>query len=99
MIINGYTYRMRSGAYFAEFFGTFLFLAVIRATSGNPLAIGAALAAAVFLTAGISGGNLNPAVSVMSYALGSLSAMDTLLYTAVQVAAGLAVARFVPKMM
>ena len=85
-------------AYFAEFFGTFLFLSVIRATSGNPLAIGAALAVAVFLTAGISGGNLNPAVSVMSYALGSLSSTDTLLYTVAQVAAGLAGASFVPKM-
>lgn len=90
---------MRSGAYFSEFFGTFLFLAAIRATSGNPLMIGIALAIAVFLTAGISGGNLNPAVSVMSYALGSLSAMDTLMYTVVQVAAGLAVARFVPKLL
>jgi glycerol uptake facilitator-like aquaporin len=90
---------MRLGAYYAEFVGTFIFLAVIRATSGNPLAIGAALAAAVFLTAGISGGNLNPAVSVMSYALGSLSAMDTLMYAAVQVAAGLAVAQFIPKLM
>ena len=90
---------MKMNAYIAEFFGTILFLGVIRATSGNPLAIGAALAAAVFLTAGISGGNLNPAVSVMSYALGSLSAVDTLLYTVAQVAGGLVVARFIPKMM
>lgn len=90
---------MRYAAYGAEFLGTFLFLGVIRATSGNPIAIGIALAVAVFLTAGISGGNLNPAVSVMSYALGSLTEMDTLLYSVAQIAAGLAVARFVPKMM
>lgn len=90
---------MFNNAYIAEFLGTVLFLGVIRATSGNPLMIGAALAVAVFLTAGISGGNLNPAVSVMSYALGSLSAMDTLMYVVAQVAAGLVVAQFVPKML
>lgn len=86
---------MRTSAYFAEFIGTFIFLSAIRATSGNPLVSGVALVVAIFLTAGISGGNLNPAVSVMSYALGSLTAMDTLLYTLAQIAAGLIVAKFI----
>lgn len=85
--------------YIAEFLGTLLFLGVIRATSGNPLWIGAALALAVFLTAGISGGNLNPAVSVMSYVTGSLSAMDTMWYALSQVAAAVVVAKAVPVLM
>ena len=46
--------------YLAEFIGTGLFVYVILAT-GNPLAIGAALALIVLLTANISGGHINPA--------------------------------------
>lgn len=85
--------------YITEFLGTLLFLGVIRATSGNPLLIGAALALAVFLTAGISGGNLNPAVSVMNYVTGSLSTMDTMWYALSQVAAAVVVGKAVPVLM
>jgi len=47
-----------------EFFGTFFFLYVIIST-GNFAAIGAALAMAVYLGGKISGGNFNPAVTIM----------------------------------
>lgn len=40
--------------YFVEFFGTMFFVYIILAT-GNPLAIGAALALVVLLTRNISG--------------------------------------------
>lgn len=75
--------------YLVEFLGTLLFLFVILAT-GNALAIGAALAAVIMIGGPISGGNFNPAVSVMMYYAGKLSGPDLLPYILSQVAGGLA---------
>ena len=61
--------------YLVEFLGTLFFLYVILAT-GNALAIGAALAIAILVGGGISGGNFNPAVSVMMVAAGKLPKND-----------------------
>ena len=72
-----------------EFLGTMFFLYVILA-SGNPLAIGLALAVAVMVGGKISGGNFNPAVSVMMVAAGKLKKADLLPYIVAQVAGGLA---------
>ena len=75
--------------YLVEFFGTLFFLYVILAT-GNYLAIGAALAVAILVGGKISGGNFNPAVSVMMFANGKLKQNDLLGYVVAQVAGGLA---------
>jgi len=72
-----------------EFLGTFFFLYVILAT-GSPLAIGAALAIAILFGGKVSGGNFNPAVSVMMYAAGKLHKNDVLPYVIAQIAGGLA---------
>ncbi len=72
-----------------EFLGTMFFLYVILA-SGNPLAIGLALAVAIMVGGKISGGNFNPAVSVMMVAAGKLKKADLLPYIVAQVAGGLA---------
>ena len=74
--------------YFVEFLGTLFFLLVILAT-GNALAIGAALTIAILLGGNISGGNYNPAVSIMMVAAGKLSKKDLLPYILSQVAGGL----------
>lgn len=47
-----------------EFLGTYIFLVVII-TTGNALAIGLTLSAVIYLLGSISGGNFNPAVTVM----------------------------------
>ena len=73
----------------AEFLGTMFFLYVILA-SGNPLAIGLALVVAIMVGGKISGGNFNPAVSVMMTAAGKLKKDDLLPYIVAQVAGGLA---------
>ena len=73
---------------FVEFLGTLFFLYVILAT-GNALAIGAALTIAILLGGNISGGNYNPAVSIMMVAAGKLSKKDLLPYILSQVAGGL----------
>jgi aquaporin Z len=76
-------------AVLVEFVGTFFFLYVILAT-GNFLAIGAALALAIYLGGSISGGNFNPAVTIMLIAA-KKQRMDTALpYIVAQVAGGLA---------
>ena len=72
-----------------EFMGTFFFLYVILAT-GNFLAIGAALALAIYLGGPISGGNFNPAVTIMLIAAKRQSINTAVPYIVAQVAGGLA---------
>ena len=74
--------------YVAEFLGTLFFLYVILAT-GKPVPIGLALMAAIIVLGSFSGGNFNPAVSVMMTAAGKLPASDLLPYIVAQVAGGL----------
>lgn len=80
--------------YVTEFIGTFMFLAVILMSGGNPIAIGVALTAAIYFGAHVSGGNYNPAVSVMMFAKGGLSGMTTLGYIVAQLLGGLAALYF-----
>ena len=75
--------------YIVEFLGTFLFLSVVIATT-NPVLIALALLTAIVLVAGVSGAHLNPAISTMFYAKGSLSMNDLLGYVFAQTAGGLA---------
>ena len=74
--------------YLVEFLGTLFFLYVILATR-NALAIGAALAIAIFVGGKISGGHFNPAVSVMMVAAKKISMNDAAPYILAQVAGGL----------
>ncbi len=74
--------------YLVEFLGTLFFLYVILAT-GQPLAIGAALAVAIMVGGPISGGMFNPAVSVMMVAAGKMKSADLIPYILAQVAGGL----------
>ena len=74
--------------YFVEFLGTVFFIYVILAI-GEPFAIGLALALAIMLGARISGGNFNPAVSVVMAAAGKLPMSDLLPYVVAQVSGGL----------
>ena len=74
--------------YLAEFFGATFFIYVILAT-GNPLAIGAALSLVILLTAGVSGGHVNPAVTITMAAAGKLPTSDIIPYCMAQILGGL----------
>ena len=74
--------------YLAEFLGALFFIYVILAT-GNPFAIAAALALVIFITGPISGGHVNPAVSVVMAAKGKLSTDDLIPYVIAQIFGGL----------
>lgn len=72
-----------------EFFGTFLLLLSFLA-SGNAFVIGATLALVVFLTGGISGGHVNPAVSLTMWVSGAITFVEFLAYITAQYAGGVA---------
>jgi aquaporin Z len=75
--------------YIVEFLGTMFFLYVIIAT-GNPIAIGLALTLAIMVGGKISGGNFNPAVSIMMTAAGKLPMKELAPYLIAQIVGGLA---------
>jgi glycerol uptake facilitator-like aquaporin len=74
--------------YFLEFLGTTFFIYIILAT-GNPLAIGAALAITILLIRNVSGGHLNPAVSIVMAAAGKLPNNELIPYCLAQILGGL----------
>ena len=75
--------------YLAEFVGTMFFLLVILSTGGEALAVGAALAIAIMVVVKVSGGHLNPAVTVMMAVAKKMNSNDVLPYIVAQVAGGL----------
>ena len=78
----------------SEFLGAFLLMISILASGGNSLIIGATLAVIVFLTGGISGASVNPAVSAGLWYNGTLSTNVFLLYCVVEVVGALAATAF-----
>jgi glycerol uptake facilitator-like aquaporin len=74
--------------YLAEFSGTLFFIYIILAT-GNPLAIGAALALVILLTANISGGHINPAVTIAMASYGKIDTSEIIPYVLSQIIGGL----------
>lgn len=80
--------------FFTEFIGTFVFLAVILLSAGNPIAIGVALTAVIYMGGHISGGNYNPAVSIMMFAKGKLCGMTTMKYIVAQLLGAMAALAF-----
>ncbi|HJX25733.1 MAG TPA: aquaporin [Chthoniobacterales bacterium] len=85
--------------YFAEFIGTFFLVftvgcTVIPGAAGviAPLAIGGALMVMVYATGHISGGHLNPAVTLAVFIRGRCDAKDVIPYWVAQLLAGVAAA-------
>jgi aquaporin Z len=74
--------------YLAEFTGTIFFVYIILAT-GNPLAIGAALALVILLASNISGGHFNPAVSIVMASAGKINTSELIPYCLSQILGGL----------
>jgi len=74
--------------YLVEFVGTLFFIYIILAT-GNPLAIGAALAIIILLTSNVSGGHINPAVTIAMAAAGKLPSVEVIPYCLSQIFGGL----------
>ena len=82
--------RVTTASYLAEFVGTFFFILSIFASGGNALVIGAALALVVYLGGKISGGDFNPAVTVMMVIAGKQPKEQLVGYILAQILGGLA---------
>jgi aquaporin Z len=74
--------------YLVEFLGAAFFIYIILAT-GNPIAIGAALTFVILLFGNISGGHVNPAVSIVMASAGKLPINDLVPYCISQILGGL----------
>jgi len=70
--------------YLAEFLGTLFIMYVIISTA-NPLAVGAAVSLVILITANISGGYVNPAVTIAMAAAGKLDVNEIIPYTISQI--------------
>ena len=75
-------------AYLAEYIGTLFFVLVVFASGFNPLVIGAGIAIVIFLISGISGGHINPAVSLAMFMNGSLKPSNLFGYVFAQLLGG-----------
>ena len=80
--------QITGASYVAEFIGAFFFILAIFSSGGNPVVVGASLAVIVFLTAALSGGHINPAVSFAMFLNGSLTVSEMLGYAASQIIGG-----------
>lgn len=72
----------------AEFLGTFILMSAIL-FAGEPLYIAAGFLAAITITGAISGGHINPAVSLTMFARGDLPANALFQYIGAQIAGAL----------
>ena len=75
-------------AYLAEFLGSLFFVYIILST-GNPLAIGAALALVLLVTFRLSPTAINPIVTITMAAAGKLPPSEIIPYCIVQILGGL----------
>lgn len=78
---------MMFNKYLAECLGTMAFIYVIFSI-GDAVAIGVALAIMIMVIGGISGGHMNPAVSVAMVAANKLPAQELLPYVIAQIIGG-----------
>ena len=77
-------------ALLSEFLGTFMLILSILITNGNIVFVGVTFAGLLALTGKVSGGHLNPAVSIAMYWKKKYSINDILLYIVSQIAGGIA---------
>lgn len=69
-----------------EYLGTFLLVLAFLSTT-NPLVLGAVYAVILFLIIPVSGGAINPAISLLYYLSGKLGMKEALVYVGIQVLA------------
>lgn len=80
---------VKPAALLAEGLGTFALLMAVLASGGGAVVTGLTLIAVMFLIGGVSGGHVNPAISIAMFYNGSLSLTELLAYITVQVLGGI----------
>jgi aquaporin Z len=74
--------------YLAEFLGTVLVVLCALVSGGNFLVVGVAVAVAVFFAGKISGGHVNPAITLALYVNNKMAFNDFVAYLVSQFAGG-----------
>ena len=74
--------------YLAEFLGTVLIVLCALVSGGNFLVVGVAVAVAVFFAGKISGGHVNPAITLALYVNNKIAFNDFVAYLVSQFAGG-----------
>ena len=72
--------------YLAEFVGTMFLALVVLTTSGDALPVAASLAVAIMVVGKVSGGHLNPALTMMMAVGKKMNKNDVMPYVLAQVA-------------
>ena len=72
----------------AEFLGTMLLILTIIATGGSSILTGVVLAIIIFLIGNVSGGHVNPVVSMSMFLSGSLPLSTFIAYIVAQLLGG-----------
>ena len=76
------------GIFAGEFIGTFILVSAIL-FSGNPFVITAAFLAAISIVGSLSGGHINPVVTIVSFLKGSVTMTSVPIYFVAQLMGGL----------
>jgi aquaporin Z len=89
---------MKPQALLAEMVGTFVFLSCVLCTLSNtsessyflgPIVVMFGIVAGLYISGSISGGHLNPAISIMLYFRGNIPLLSTIGYIISQIIGGL----------
>ena len=80
--------KIGPASYLAEFVGAFVFILSILTSDGNPFIVGGMLALVILLIGGVSGGHVNPAVSLAFFMKGALTPVELGAYIFAQLAGG-----------
>ncbi len=75
--------------YIAEFLGTMLLIFIILSTNGNSIAVGITVALIVMMLGNVSGGHVNPAVTIAMSLIGKIPMKEIVPYVLSQIAGGL----------
>lgn len=78
--------KFKGVPFIAEFLGTFLLALAITMSGGNAIFAGATLAIVMWFCSPLSGGHVNPVISLVRFLGGKLSSEDLAGYVAAQVA-------------
>lgn len=74
--------------YLVEFLGA-VFVVYIMLATGNPIAIGSALALAIVIAGPISGGHINPVITIVMAAADKFPTNEIIFYALSQIMGGL----------
>tara|TARA_Y100000816_G_C25898647_1_gene468782 strand:+ start:309 stop:575 length:267 start_codon:yes stop_codon:yes gene_type:complete len=75
--------------YIAEFLGTMLLIFIILSTNGNSIAVGITVTLIVMMLGNVSGGHVNPAVTIAMSLIGKIPMKEIVPYVLSQIAGGL----------